>query len=96
MKYHKIPEIIDAFQWTADINQVEYPEWIIEKIEDGSVYFEYVGTFHIQMCIKMNNNSFVIAEVARIGDYIIKQADGKVTSCSPNVFEKTYEPLDII
>lgn len=32
-------EFVQAFKWTGDINQVEDPIWIIEKIKDGEVDF---------------------------------------------------------
>ena len=43
MKYRKKPYVVDAFQWTGGVDQKEDPEWLIEKIEDESVFFNGNG-----------------------------------------------------
>jgi hypothetical protein len=40
-KYRKKPVVVDAFQWTGDINQKEDPEWIRKAIESGKVVFHF-------------------------------------------------------
>jgi hypothetical protein len=39
MKYRKKPIVVEAFKWSGDINQLEDPEWIIEEIKKGNVWF---------------------------------------------------------
>lgn len=53
MKYRKKPVVIEAFKWTGDMNQVEDPEWIIEAIKKGTIWFvNYEADKTCEMIIK--------------------------------------------
>lgn len=87
-KYRKKPVVIDAFLWTGDENQTEDPEWIIEGIKAGSVWFytEERGTF-------MQIRTLEGVMQASPGDYIIRGVAGEIYPCKPEIFEATYEEV---
>ena len=91
MKYRKKPVVIEAFKWTGDMNQVEDPEWIIEAIKKGTIWFvNYEADITCEMIIKTLEGSMK----ANQGDYIIKGINGEIYPCKPDIFEKTYEQAD--
>lgn len=89
-KYRKRPVVIEAFKWTADIDQTEDPEWLIDKIKAGKVFFEYVGTPKVKMGIETLEGTMR----ADCGDYIIRGIKGEIYPCKPDVFEATYEAVE--
>lgn len=90
MKYRKKPVVIEAFKWTADITQFEDPEWIVDEIKNGNVYFEEVGTENVTMKIKTLEGIMTASR----GDYIIKGIKGELYPCKPDIFEQTYEKVE--
>lgn len=89
MKYRKKPVIIDAFKWTADIEQTEDPEWVVDAIKRGDIWFNNVGTSEVTMEIKTLEGN----HIANRGDFIIRGVAGEIYPCKPDIFEKTYEEL---
>ncbi len=89
-KYRKKPVVIDAFQWTGDKNQTEDPEWIIEAMENGLVWFNNEGTKDVNMEIKTLEDN----HIASRGDYIIKGIAGELYPCKPDIFHATYEKVE--
>lgn len=89
-KYRKKPVVIEAFKWTADIDQTEDPIWAIDRIKDGTVKFENVGTNDVKMIIKTLEGDMR----ADRGDFIIKGVNGEIYPCKPDIFEKTYEKVE--
>lgn len=90
MKYRKKPVVIEAFKWTGDIIQKEDPEWIIEAIKDGIVWFNNSGTELCNMEIKTLEGN----HIASRGDYIIKGIKNELYPCKPDIFEATYEIVE--
>lgn len=90
MKFRKRPVVIEAFLWTADIHQEEDPEWAVEAIKSGRVYFENDGTPGVTLKI----NTLEGTMTAQRGDYIIKGVKGEIYPCKPDIFAATYEPAD--
>lgn len=87
MKYRKKPVVIEAFKWTGGHDQQEDPEWIVEAIRKGSVWFKNIGTPDVQCCIKTLEGTMI----ASVGDYIIKEVKGELYPCKPDIFEATYD-----
>lgn len=87
MKYRKKPVVIEAFQWTADKYQTEDPQWIVDAIEKGEVWFNSISPCNLNMEIKTLEGN----HIANIGDYIIKGVKGEIYPCKPDIFEMTYE-----
>ncbi len=75
---------------------VEAEQWFLGKLVDG------VGIVRMRIRVgdKEHSDQYGCIEtpkgVRRIeeGDWIITDADGKVSFCKPDIFEKTYEPVE--
>lgn len=89
-RYRKKPVVIEAFEWTGDIEQKEEPIWIVEAIKDSSVWFNNEGTENVTMEIKTLEGN----HIANRGDYIIRGIKGEIYPCKPDIFEKTYELVE--
>lgn len=89
MKYRKKPVVINAFKWTGDMFQNEDPEWIVEAIQEGKVYFSNIGKEDIVMKIETLEGT----HSANRGDYIIQGVKGELYPCKPDIFEMTYEEV---
>lgn len=87
MKYKKKPIAIEAFQWTGGPDQVEDPEWIVDKIKDGTVTFYDLDNSEVMLYIQNIDGTNMVSQ----GDYIIKGIKGEIYSCKPDIFEMTYE-----
>ena len=82
MRYRKKPVEIEAIQW----NGSNIPELIAfmgsdsqQALNDSGVL--YIDTLEGRMC-------------ACIGDMIIRGVNGEYYPCKPDIFEKTYEPVE--
>ena len=87
VKYKKKPIAIEAFQWTGGPDQVEDPEWIVDKIKDGTVTFYDLDNSEVMLYIQNIDGTNMVSQ----GDYIIKGIKGEIYSCKPDIFEMTYE-----
>lgn len=87
MYYQKKPLIIEAFQWTGGPDQTEDPEWIVDAIRAGTVYFTDIPDPHL--CIKTLEGDMT----ASVGDYIIRGIHGEIYPCKPEIFEQSYDLL---
>lgn len=47
-----------------------------------------------QTKVKMIIDTLEGAMVANVGDWIIKGVNGELYPCKPDIFEKTYEPVE--
>ncbi|WP_313528808.1 hypothetical protein [Anaerotignum sp.] len=83
-KFRKKPVEIEAFT----IKSGECPQWFIDAIEKGNVIILpdkkgcYINTLEGQMH-------------GEITDYIIKGVSGEIYPCKPDIFEKTYESVEV-
>ena len=80
-KFRKKPVVIDAIQWTGD-NREEIDEFMGESRR------------------KIPGNGLQIYTLegimdASVGDYIIKGVKGEFYPCKPDIFEMTYEPVEV-
>ena len=89
MKYRKKPVVVNAFKWTGDMFQNEDPEWMIEAIKEGKVYFSNIGKEDVVMKIETLEGT----HSANRGDYIIQGVKGELYPCKPDIFEMTYEEV---
>lgn len=83
MKYRKIVEI-EAVQWIGP-NLVEISKFMDNKL-DNLVCPPFTGT----LIIKTLEGDMR----AEKGDWIIKGTIGEFYPCKPDIFEKTYEPVE--
>ena len=79
-KYRKKPVVIEAVQFTGD----NFPE--MELFIPVGVYCDD-GTFDIGTLEGELHVS--------IGDWVIKGVNGEFYPCKPDIFEKTYEKVEV-
>jgi len=91
-KYRKKPVVIEAFRFYLD----PIPDWFMDKVSSNDVilrncnYREY--SIDEAYCeIKTLEGTMI----GNGGDYIIKGIEGELYPCKSDIFEKTYEPIDI-
>lgn len=93
MQYRKRPVVIDAIQWNGS-NLIEITEFIEGKKIDASSF----RWDDYEDLVFMNGLTIRTLEgemKASIGDYIIKGVNGEFYPCKPDIFEKTYELLEV-
>lgn len=78
MKYIKKPVVIEAVQWTGDNIQE-----ILDFADDV-----------VQTTPSLLIETLEGTMRASIGDYIIKGVSGEFYPCKPDIFHKTYAPVD--
>lgn len=84
-KYKTKPEYVDAFQWTGGPEQTEDPDWIVDAIKNHVVAI--VNHNGLLMSIVSGGNN----STARVGDWIVRDAQGNIRACKPDIFEATYD-----
>jgi len=94
-KYRKKPVVIEAFQITLDSYNAynEWPNWLKDAWsvygeghnEEGGVWEDDNGIW----CGTLEG----VHRVA-FGDFIIQGVQGELYPCKPDIFEKTYEPVE--
>ena len=96
MKFRKRPIIIEAFKWTGDQKMIDYPEWAIQAIQDGTIV---IPSLYVSMRVHgrtvMEINTLEGKMIADNGDYIIRGINGEIYPCKPDIFEKTYDKLEV-
>ncbi|MCC0638491.1 hypothetical protein [Clostridioides sp. ES-S-0001-02] len=91
-KFKKKSEEVEAFKWI--LGSPNTPRWFYQAFEKGTIWLDESlnsmnrkGEVKKTICIKYKNG--VIR--ATNGDFIIKDSEGKIYSCTCNEFEKYYE-----
>jgi hypothetical protein len=82
MKFRKKPVEIEAY---CPYNG-KMPEWFEKALCDGKIRERVSGGFDI--------DTLEGVMYARVGDFIIKGVNGEFYPCKPDIFEKTYEPVE--
>jgi hypothetical protein len=95
VKYRKRPVVVDAFQWTGDIDQIEDPEWIVNLLRSGQAGFIESGEYPLASEVRLYIDTLEGRMVANRGDWIIRGIKGEVYLCKPDIFAATYEPVDL-
>lgn len=76
---------VDAFLWAGDQNQTEDPEWIVDEIKKGNVYFRNIeGKPYMYIDLKG------IKTRAEQGQYIVKLCEEIIVPYPKEVFEAHY------
>ena len=94
MKYKKNGVTVEAFKWTGEHNQTEDPTWITEALKLPE---SRVGVARIYL---RDGNVFTEIKTATgimradPGDYIIREADGRLHVCDPGWFEANYGEVE--
>ncbi|EGT3641199.1 hypothetical protein ACHDL8_002538 [Clostridioides difficile] len=94
-KFKKKSEEVEAFKWI--LGSPNTPIWFYQAFEKGTIWLDESlnsvnrkGEVKKTICIKYKNG--VIR--ATNGDWIIKDSEGKIYSCTCDEFEKYYKDLD--
>ena len=85
-KYRKKPVVIEAIQYKGEENIKNVFKWIdLENDSREQIYLEKDELF-----IKTLEGDMKVD----VGDFIIKGVNGEFYPCKPDIFEKTYEPVE--
>jgi hypothetical protein len=85
MKYRKKPVTVEVVHWTGNnlqevLDFIDKTRYTFSENEKGTaIYLDTLEGGHI----------------ASVGDWIIKGVKGEFYPCKPDIFEKTYEKVDI-
>lgn len=85
--YRKKPVVIEAFEWTGGLDQIEDPEWVVDAIRHGEIYYQGGDAPHLTIETLEGDMR------ASVGDYIIKGVKGEIYPCKPDIFAATYEAV---
>lgn len=80
-KYRKRPVVVEAIQFDGK-NSAE----ILDFVGERATYIQGDNSVHIWTLEGVHK--------ADVGDFIIKGVAGEFYPCKPDIFEKTYEPVD--
>ena len=93
-KYRKKPVVIEAFQYDGDLidsrGKYYVPDWAKQAYENGILFYEETENSPSEMFVKTLEGNML----ASVGDYIIRGVNGEIYPCKPDIFEKTYEPVE--
>lgn len=94
MKYRKKPLVIEAFRLGLE----RIPNWFQLEFEKGNITQknenpddEYGNITYCYCEIKTLEGTMK----ADLGDYIIQGVNGEIYPCKPDIFEKTYEKVEV-
>ena len=85
-KYITIPLEIEAFKFGIDIR----PDWFTESELNEKIKVFYVGRYYPQECYCEIYNGEDISKCS-VGDYIIRDKQGKLHTCSLDLFEQLFK-----
>ena len=93
MRYRKKPVEIEAYQLTSESLKWRggWPQWLQDAENKSTIYFFYGGG--IQGLAAQINTLEGVMNCA-MNDWIIQGVNGELYPCKPDIFEKTYEPVE--
>ena len=68
------------------------PEWAREALESGKLH--YGGRCDDEPPCTLFIDTLEGTMIAQVGDYIIQGVNGEIYPCKPDIFSKTYEPVE--
>lgn len=90
MKVRKKPVIVDAYKMEIEFFMLGAPDWVIDGWYDGTI-FAHEQDFGKGLRIKTLEGEMF----APFGHYLIRGVEGEIYACEPNIFNKTYELLEV-
>lgn len=91
-KYVSKPIIVEAFQWSKNLNEENLPDWFLEARRHGVIFMHYDMYNHgndSMYLVRHHDEKILISE----GDYIIKGIFGTIFTRKPEQFELFWEKL---
>lgn len=86
MRYRKKPVVIEAVQVRLHGLPMERPQWLVDAIGEGRVYWQGGDDPHYTI------ETLEGTMRANLLDYIILGVKGELYPCKPDIFDATYEP----
>ena len=65
----------------------DYPQWFADAIASGVVYQKANPDYLVECTIRTLEGEMDV----NLDDYIIRDINGELYSCKPDIFDKTYE-----
>jgi|GEM_PF-312123 hypothetical protein len=91
MKYRKKPVVIEAVQWTGNLIEIqEFCQTAKVKLLDDSAWKVGIAPPVIEVVISTLEGDMKVS----FRDFVIKGVNGEFYPCKPDIFCKTYEPVD--
>jgi hypothetical protein len=87
LRYRNRPVVIDAWRFSGNGEFGDRPQWLADAITDGTCRF----TSPVTMDIKTLEGTMV----GRAGDWIIRGVKGELYPCKPDIFNATYEAVEL-
>ncbi|TAN66630.1 hypothetical protein WS9_009970 [Paraclostridium sordellii 8483] len=91
-KYRNKSAIIEAVQWTGDIESIEKIDWVKEEIEKLNIIFAVNGPKDKDAVCLIHDGLNKMFKVKKM-DYIVKQKD-KLSIMDGGCFESLYEEIE--
>ena len=88
-KYRKKPVVIDAWQFTKANYKIGAPDFIRHSNGVVTLWSQYGGDV-IEGWIETLEGKMRVSE----NDFIIRGVNGEFYPCKPDIFAKTYEPVE--
>lgn len=92
MKYRKKPVVIEAFKFYVD----NIPDWFMDRVSSNDIVLrncDYHKYPIEEAYCEINTLEGVM--IGKGGDYIIKGINGEIYPCKPDIFDKTYEKVEL-
>lgn len=85
-KYRKLPVVIEAYQYQVELGNNRLMNWLSQQGANISNWSFFDG----EVIIPTLEGKMTVSD----GDFIIKGVNGEYYPCKPDIFAKTYEPVD--
>jgi len=85
-KFRKKPVVTEAFQWTGWAAKDLWPCWFHQLIANRAI--RVIEPYAVGILTLEGHR------MALKGEWIIRDADGKLSVCAYDAFIQTYEPVD--
>lgn len=89
MKYRKKPVVINAWPWNSVAPVGMYPDWLKAALGDKKAEVVFDDDEAYLLIHTLEGDHF-----ASPGDYIIQGVAGELYPCKPEIFGRTYEPVE--
>lgn len=94
MRYRKKPIVVEAFHMSREhcLDNSEWPSWLHQAwqkpiAEAGALFSRLDGALFVQTLEGTHKVSW--------DDWIIQGVEGELYPCKPEIFEKTYDAVDV-
>jgi len=94
-KFRKKPVVIEALQWHGDKDHRPMFDFLTGTVDQPmDAYGDNFYIDHTKVKGGLMLKTLEGEHIASIGDWVIKGISGEFYPCKPDIFEKTYEPVD--